>query len=456
MRHRRPSPIASRRNPGRAVAGALWLLAGSAFVVAPALAGGAATPALSAAEQTIVASIDAGEAAALSLLERLVDVNSGTMNFAGIRAVAELVAPELDRLGFTTRWVDGAPFGRAGHLIAERPGNGPKVLLIGHLDTVFEADSAFQRFERVGPDRARGPGAIDMKGGLVVMLQALAGLRAAGTLDRLEVVVVLHGDEEDSGTPLPLSKADLRAAAAGAAVALGFEDGDGDPTTAVIARRGSTDWHLRTTGTPAHSSQVFQPDVGAGAIYEAARILAGFYDTLAGEPNLTFSPGVVVGGTTVDLDVAQARGTAFGKTNVVAGEVRVTGDLRTLTPEQLARAQQRMQEVAAANLPGTSAELTFAEGYPPMAPTEANRQLLARLDEVSRDLGFGPVSAVDPRRAGAADVSFVATLVPAALDGLGLMGDGGHTDQETADLATLGLQAKKAAVLLHRLATAPR
>jgi glutamate carboxypeptidase len=294
-----------------------------------------------------------------------------------------------------------------------------------------------------------------MKGGIVVLLQALAGLREAGTLDRLQVVVVLHGDEEDSGAPLALSKADLQAAAAGAAVALGFEDGDGDPTTAVIARRGSTDWQLRTTGTPAHSSQVFQPEVGAGAIYEAARILAGFHAALAGEPNLTFNPGVMVGGTTVELDVAQARGTAFGKNNVVAGEVRVAGDLRTLTPEQLARAQQRMQEVAAAHLPGTRAELTFAEGYPPMAPTEANRRLLARLDEVSRDLGFGPMTAVDPRRAGAADVSFVAALVPAALDGLGLMGDGGHTDQETADLTTLGSQAKKAAVLLHRIAASP-
>jgi glutamate carboxypeptidase len=422
----------------------------------PLLAGGDEASALSAAELSIVAAIDAGGPAALELLQRLVDVNSGSQNFAGVRRVGDMVAPEFAALGFTTRWVDGAPFGRAGHLIAERPGDGPKLLLIGHLDTVFEPDSPFQRFERIAGDKARGPGTTDMKGGIVVMLQALAGLRAAGTLDRLHVVAVLHGDEEDSGAPLALAKADLIAAAEGATAALGFEDGDGIASTAVIARRGSVEWLLRTTGTPSHSSQIFQPEVGAGAIYEAARILHGFYGALAGEENLTFNPGAIVGGTTVELDTVAARGSAFGKNNVVAGEARVSGDLRTLTPEQLERAKRRMSEVAAANLPGTTAELTFAEGYPPMAPTDANRALLAAIDRASRDLGFGPMTGVDPRRAGAADVSFVAASVPAALDGLGLMGTGGHTVDETADLASLGPQAKKAAVLMHRIALGTR
>jgi glutamate carboxypeptidase len=87
-----------------------------------------------------------------------------------------------------------------------------------------------------------------------------------------------------------------------------------------------------------------------------------------------------------------------------------------------------------------------------MAPTEGNRRLLRRLDEVSRDLGLGPVTAVNPRNAGAADVSFIASEVPMVLDGLGLMGSGGHTDQETADLSTLPTQTAKAAVLLDRMA----
>src|SRR5581483_290477 len=120
-------------------------------------------------------------------------------------------------------------------------------------------------------------------------------------------------------------------------------------------RRGSADWELRTTGTPAHSSQIFQPEIGAGAIYEAARILDGFYQTLSREPNLTFSPGLIAGGTTIDVAADQTHATVAGKSNVVAGTALVHGDLRCISPEQLATAQQRMQEVTAQHLPGTTA-----------------------------------------------------------------------------------------------------
>jgi len=406
-------------------------------------------------ERALVAHVDAHDGEARVLLEKVVGINSGTHNLGGVREVGRVFEEQLAGLGFTVRWVDGAAFGRAGHLIATRTGKGPHVLLIGHLDTVFEADSPFQRWEPLPGDRARGPGVTDMKGGDVILVRALAALKAAGTLDRLRVTVVLHGDEEDSGSPLSLARQDLRAAAEGVDVALGFEDGDGDPRHAVVARRGSVDWRLTTKGTPAHSSQIFQPEVGAGAAYEAARILNGFYEELSREPNLTFSPGLLVGGTTAEISDDGIRGSASGKGNVVAGVTIVNGDLRTLSPEQLTSTQETMRKIAARNLPGTSAELTFGEGYPPMAPTPGNHELLAMYDQASRDLGLGPVTAVDPRRAGAADVSFVADLVPRVLDALGLKGTGGHTDQETADLTTLATQTKKAALLLHRLALQP-
>jgi len=261
----------------------------------------------------------------------------------------------------------------------------------------------------------------------------------------------MTGDEEDSGSPLSLARQELLAAAQGVDVALGFEDGDGKPEHAVVARRGSVDWRLTTTGKPAHSSQIFQPEVGAGAAYEAARILKGFYDELASEPNLTFNPGLLLGGTAAEVAPDGVRGTAMGKANVVAGTTIVNGDLRTLSPEQLASAQERMQAIAARHLPGTNADLVFGEGYPPMAPAPGNLELLAKLDQASRDLGLGPVTAVDPRNAGAADVSFVASTVARALDALGLKGTGGHTVEETADLATLPTQTKKAALLLYRL-----
>jgi glutamate carboxypeptidase len=220
----------------------------------------------------------------------------------------------------------------------------------------------------------------------------------------------------------------------------------------VIARRGSAQWWLRTSGVPSHSSQVFSQSVGRGAIYEMARILSQFHDSLSHDPPLTFNPGVVVGGTTVTLDREEGRGTAFGKTNVVAESAFVAGDLRALTPAQLERATTTMRRIAGRHLPMTTAMLEIDESYPPFAPTDGNRRLLAMLDAASRDAGLPPVGPVDPARAGAADISFVAGRVEMALDGLGLKGRADHTVNETADLRMLAVQAKRAGVMMARLA----
>jgi glutamate carboxypeptidase len=414
--------------------------------------------AVSKLERRAVMEVDRAVPAALDLLERAVNINSGTMNFDGVRAVGRLFEPELTGLGFQTRWVDGATWGRAGHLLAQRDGTeeAPRILLIGHLDTVFEKDSPFQRFERLSDSSAAGPGVIDMKGGAVVMLLALKALREAGVLDQLSFQLVLTGDEEKSGSPLTLARSDLVQAAEWAEAAIGFEDGDGDPRTAVISRRGTTTWILRVAGRAAHSSQIFRTDIGSGAIYEAARILSTFHDSLSEEALLTANPGLIVGGTTVTYEGDFSRGTAFGKTNVIAESTTVAGDLRAISLEQRERAKERMRRIVAAHLPHTTARIEFTDGYPPLAPSPGNRKLLSLYDQASRDLGLGEVVAVDPARAGAADVSFTEGLVEAALDGVGLMGEGGHTTSETADLRTLSTQAKRMAVMLIRLATQKR
>ncbi|MDX1632671.1 MAG: M20/M25/M40 family metallo-hydrolase, partial [Thermoanaerobaculia bacterium] len=365
-------------------------------------------------ERRMAEEIEGQRAEALELLEELVTINSGTMNLEGVREVGRRLRPHFERLGFQVSWVSGTEFQRAGHLVARRAGDGPKILLIGHLDTVFEPDSPFQDLEHLPDDRLKGPGVIDMKGGIVVMLQALEALRGQELLDQLDLTVVLTGDEEKPGNPISAAREALFEAGKRAEIALAFEDGDGDPETAVIARRGSSSWLLETTGTPAHSSQVFSEAVGSGAIYEAARILYAFHSELSGEVKLTFNPGLIAGGTEVTFDAEEARATSFGKNNVVAGRVVVPGDLRAVSPEQLEEARSTMREIVAENLPGTEAEISFEDHYPPMAPSEGNRKLLALYDQVSRDLGLGPVNPVDPRDAGAADVSFVAEDVEMA------------------------------------------
>ena len=423
---------------------AVWLLC---------LASSAALAATSTTERRIVSHVDRAESSSLRLLEDIVNINSGTMNFAGVRAVADTLEPKFKALGFTTRWVEGASFGRAGHLIAERKGRGrPHVLLIGHLDTVFEPSSPFQRFERIDENILRGPGTSDMKGGIVVGLAALGALHAEGLLDRLTITVVLHGDEENAGEPLEAARRDLIEAAKAADIAIGLENADDDPSTAVTGRRSSSSWELRVTGITAHSSQIFSDEIGAGAAYELARILNAFYTQVRGDEFLTFSPGLIVAGAQVDFRREPLEGKATGKHNIVVPEARASGDLRALSVTQREQAKERMRAIVAEHLPKTAARIEFFDGYPPMTPTKGNERLLALYDAVSKDLGFGPVTAVNPRRAGAADVSFAADHVEMAIDGLGLLGGKAHTPEEFADWRTFGIQAKRLAVLLHRLA----
>jgi glutamate carboxypeptidase len=402
-------------------------------------------------ERRIVQAVDARTRQAEALLERVVNINSGTMNPAGVRTVGEVYRAELDALGFSTRLIDMSAVQRGPHLFAERAGQGPRVLLIGHLDTVFEEDSPFQRFTRLGDGWAHGPGTEDMKGGNGVILLALQALQDAGVLDGMNVIVALIGDEEDTGDPISISRGDLVEAGRRSQYALGFEGGVGGRHSATVARRGFTGWTLTVTATPGHSSLIFKPAFGYGAIFELARILDGFRAELAGEQYLTFNPGVALGGTTVDFDRMQGRGTAFGKTNVIAETAAAAGDLRTVSVEQRERIKDRMRAIAAHSLPGTSATLEFEDSSPPMAPKPANFDLLTRLQIVARDLGQGSVEAVDPAERGAADIQFVADVVPAVLDGLGVVGDGGHTVDEKVDLGSLPFMAQRAAVLIYRL-----
>jgi glutamate carboxypeptidase len=416
-----------------------------ALALLPSATSVAAGEGLNAAERSLVARIDARREGTLELLRRAVDVESATENHAGVRRVGEIFAGELRAIGFETRWVElPAEVGRAGHLFAERRGDrGRRILMIGHLDTVLEGEA----YRREG-ERAFGSGASDMKGGDVVIVEALRALVAEGLLEGRQVIVVMTGDEENPGEPHVASRAVLLDAARRSDVALAFEGSV--PGAAVVGRRGIGSWRLETTGATGHSSGIFGPSRGDGAIFEAARILAAFRAELP-EPYLTINPSVIVGGTEAELPKESPSGRASGKHNVVAARAIVEGDLRFLSAEQRERAQARMREIVARGSAKTSATLAFHDGMPPMAPTDGNRALLALLDRASRDLGTGPFVEHDPTQRGAGDISFVAHLLP-GLDGLGAMGDQEHARGEFIELAELPNLVKRAALLVHRLA----
>ena len=340
---------------------------------------------------------------------------------------------------------------RAGHLFGRKNGSGKKFLLIGHLDTVFEADDDFQSYRREGMT-AHGPGVDDMKSGNVIIVYALKALQHIGAFDDLSVVVAYTGDEEKAGQPLSISRRDLVAAGKWADVSLGFEAAVhyDDTDWATISRRSSSNWVLTTTGKQAHSSGVFSESTGAGAVYEAARILAAFYDELRDEEYLTFNAANIQGGTDVEYDSELNRGSSFGKTNIVPRKAIANGDIRAITAEQLQRVQHRMRAIVNEHLPHTSASIEFADKYPPMSPTAGNQALADVLSAVNEDLGRGPMSLLNPLRRGAADISFVAPYSD-SLAGMGAFGRGGHTPNESLDLASMSLAIKRAALLIYRL-----
>ena len=413
----------------------------------------AAEARLSREEQRMVETIDRERERTIQLLERTVNQNSGTLNIPGNEAVGRMMREELEPLGFEVRWVDMRETGRAGHIIATHRGNGrgKRILLIGHLDTVFEPDSPFQAFRREG-NRAIGPGVGDMKGGNAIIIAALRAMHAAGTLRDADIMVVFTGDEEKPGSPIEVARRDLVEAGRWADVALEFENlaREDGREYATVARRSSTSWTLRTTGRTGHSSGVFSEGLGYGAIYEMARILDEFRRTLP-EPNLTYNVGVIGGGTPAEIDEQGLAVTASGKTNIVAETAIARGDIRTLTPEQEARVRARMQEIVGRHLPHTSAELVFGgDGYPPMPPTAGNRAVLARLNQVNRDLGLPEMPEYDPARRGAADSSFVAGDAD-VLAGLGAAGGRAHAEGEYVELDSLARSAKRAAILITRL-----
>ena len=407
---------------------------------------------LSPEEQRMVDWIDAHSEDAVALLAETVNIGSGTMNHDGVREVGKVMRRELDALGLTTEWIDmPAEVNRAGHLFGRKDGEGRKFLLIGHLDTVFEADDDFQAFARDG-DRATGPGVDDMKSGNVIIVYALRALQQIGALDDIPVVVAYTGDEEKTGSPLSIARKDLIEAGQWADIALGFEGAVNSEgyDWATIARRSSSSWILEVTGQQAHSSGVFSDDVGAGAINEAARILSSFYGEVRGEYGLTFNAGTIQGGTVVEYDPQQNRGTTFGKVNVVPRTVIVHGGIRTISQEQLEHTRERMRAIVANHLPHTSATIQFWDRYPPMAPTDGNRRLADELSAVNDALGRGPMKIWDPLKRGAADISFVAPYTD-ALAGLGAIGEGGHTPNESIDLNSMALGIKRAAILIYRL-----
>ena len=398
---------------------------------------------ISSEEQKIISYVDAHKDEAVALLEKIVNIESPTQNLKGVKDVGLVFKSEFEALGLTAKWIEMPPeMKRAGHLIAETKGTkGKRILLLGHLDTVLSGE----KFRREG-NKAFGTGSSDMKAGDVAMLYALKALQNSGALKDSQIIVMFTGDEEASGRPQEISRGDMVAAAKRSDLALSFEGAVGN--TGTVGRRGSSSWTLEVSSEMGHSAGIFRERMGAGAIFEASRIIHQFYEQLHGEEYLTFNPSIIVGGT--DAELKNSAGTATGKTNVVPAKVIVRGDLRFISEEQKEAARAKMREIVAKNLPKTSAKISFEDGIPAMFPSPENYKLLAQMSKVSEDLGYGKVEALDPGERGAGDIAYISNLIP-GLDGLGASGRNAHAPEEYADLESMPMLIKRTAVLIYRL-----
>jgi glutamate carboxypeptidase len=423
------------------------------------------TTTLSKEEQKVMDYIDANMPRAIALLKESVDINSGTLNIEGVKKVGAIFAREFEKANFKTKWVPMPDsLRRAGHLVASigfnadqnaaassktKTKKGKKLFLIGHLDTVFEPDMPANPFTMLNDSTATGQGVTDMKGGDVVMIIALQALQSQGLLKDANIIAYLTGDEEHAGYPREVSRGDFIETAKQTEIALAFEGANGLNSVAT-ARRGASGWLLNVKAKTGHSSGVFTPYAGYGAIYEAARIVNEFRVQLSTEKYLTFNPGVFIGGSEMNYDETKATGTAIGKTNIISPEVTVTGDLRFLTEEQKINARKKMQAIVDNSLAGTKATIHFEDGIPSMAPTEGNNQVLSIINSISMDMGAGATIAGDPGSRGAGDISYIAAYVD-CIDGLGSSGRGAHAPGETINLKELPYLIKRAALTIYRL-----
>ena len=397
---------------------------------------------LSTEEQKIVDYIDKHVDDANGLLERSVNLDSPTQDLAGVRRVGDLFARELESLGFTTTWLDMPPaMKRAGHLLAEKKGDrGKRILLLGHLDTVLTGE----KYRREG-NKAFGSGTSDMKSGDVVIIYALKALADTGALKDASIVVMLTGDEEESGVPKETRLEGMYAAAKRSDIALSFDGGAS--TGALSTQRGQSFWDIEVTAKTGHSSQIFTDEMGSGAIFEASRIMDEFYKTLRGQKYLSFNAGAIAGGTKIDGETSTVSVT--GRGSVVPSRSVMWGDLRFISASQEKIARQKMRDIVSRSLPGTSSKITFYDGIPAMSPKKGNDELFKRLSAVSQDLGFGKMTPEDPV-GGATDLAEIADLLP-CLEDLGGYGGGEHARGEYVELDALPMQAKRAAILIYRL-----
>src|SRR5688500_14583064 len=376
--------------------------------------------------------VDARHPRFLAELETLVNVDCGSYTFEGVNRVADFVVASLAELGAEVQRIPHEPTdgSQLGDLVIGRfEGKGPRLLLIGHMDTVFDPGTAAERPYRTEGHVAHGPGVTDMKAGLLAGLHAIAALHEAGA--RPAITFVANPDEEIGST---FSGAFIRQLAPEHDVALVLEcaRANGD---IVSARKGIADYHMTITGRAAHAG--VEPEKGRSAILEAAHQVIALHDLNGRWPTVTVNAGVIHGGT---------------RPNVVAERCELQIDLRAATRETFEAASAEVERLAAAPaVAGVTIELRRTAGHPPMEKTDASARLATLATSIAGELGF---ELHDAATGGASDANTTAALGIPTLDGLGPIGGDDHSVDEWLDLGSVVPRTALLAGLIGRIGEA--
>ena len=394
-----------------------------------------------AALASLLAAVEAKRGDWLADLEHIVNIDSGTGDVAGVDAVGDLIGERLDGLGATVQRHADSRYGDIIVGVFERPGPGPQVLLVGHLDTVFEPGTARARPMTVRGERVYGPGTCDMKGGLLVGLYALFALRAlAGRSDVVvdganlawlpvrRLVFIANPDEEiGSISSLPIIRE--HAASCDAALVLEAARDNGD---IVSARKGQLDVFVDVVGRAAHSGVT--PESGRSAVVEAAHqvlAIAALDGRFAGS---TVNPGVVRGGT---------------RPNVVAEHARIEVDVRAAERPHLEAIEAAIREIAAKpTVSDVTARVTVGAPQWPMRKTEASARLVDLAIAAAATLGL---ELRDTSTGGSSDANTISDMGVPTIDGLGPVGGGDHTAEEYIELDSIVPRTALLAALLHAI-----
>lgn len=369
----------------------------------------------------------------LAELESLVNLDCGSYTPDGVNLVADHCTDALAALGATVERTSHSPHdgeAQLGDLVIGRlAGEGPRLLLIGHMDTVFEAGTAVERPYRVEGDRAYGPGVTDMKAGLLAGLHAVAALLAAG--GRPSVTFVCNPDEEIGS---PFSTPFIRDLVPDHDVALVLEcaRANGD---IVSARKGIADAEVIVRGRAAHAG--IEPEKGRHAILAAARQVERIQALNGQWPTVTANVGVISGGT---------------RPNVVPAECRYQVDLRASTVAAFDAAWEQLGAIVAAPAAdGATSELRRIAHHPPMERSAAGARLVTLAAQIAGELGF---AVRDAATGGASDANTTSAAGLPTLDGLGPVGGDDHSADEWLALSSVVPRVSLLAALIDRVGAA--